>query len=96
MTILPEPFLCYARGGGVEIEKYGDRDEQDRNGAGMCINLLGMGWRWKNFHGDGAGMRMISKYLVADTGLQLEEMHACMQDKGQWRTVVARAGTSLT
>jgi len=27
--------------------------------------------------------------LMRDTGLQLEEMHACMQDKGQWRTVVA-------
>jgi len=34
--------------------------------------------------------------LTRDTGLQLEEMHACMQDKGQWRTVVARAGTSST
>jgi len=34
--------------------------------------------------------------LMRDTGLQLEEMHACMQDKGQWRTVVARAGTSST
>jgi len=32
--------------------------------------------------------------LTRDTGLQLEGMHACMQDKGQWRTVVARAGTS--
>jgi len=32
--------------------------------------------------------------LMRDTGLQLEEMHACMQDKGQWRTVVARAGAS--
>jgi len=26
--------------------------------------------------------------LTRDTGLQLEKMHACMQDKGQWRTVV--------
>jgi len=34
--------------------------------------------------------------LMRDTGLQLEEMHACMQDKGQWRTVVARAGMSST
>jgi len=34
--------------------------------------------------------------LMRDTGLQLEEMHACMQNKGQWRTVVARAGTSST
>jgi len=34
--------------------------------------------------------------LMRDTGLQLEEMHAWMQDKGQRRTVVARAGTSST
>jgi len=34
--------------------------------------------------------------LTRDTGLQLKEMHACLQDKGQWRTVVARAGTSST
>jgi len=34
--------------------------------------------------------------LTRDTGLQLEKMHACMQNKGQWRTVVARAGTSST
>jgi len=34
--------------------------------------------------------------LTRNTELQLEEMHACIQDKGQRRTVVARAGTSST
>jgi len=33
--------------------------------------------------------------LMRDTGLQLEEMHACMQNKRQWRTVVASSWNEL-
>jgi len=46
--------------------------------------------------GRGRPTNMFIDTLTRDTGLQLEEMHACMQDKGQWRTVVARSGTSST
>ena len=32
--------------------------------------------------------------LKRDTGLNLEELHACMQDRAQWKTIIARARES--
>jgi len=29
------------------------------DGVGMVVKYMGMGWGWKKFHGDGAGMGLI-------------------------------------
>ena len=45
----------------------------------------------RNARGRGRPTGTFIDALRRDTGLEIEELHACMQDREQWRTITARA-----